>query len=423
MESEAKVSQLVEHLFRQEAAKIISSLAGSFGLRNLELVEDSVQEALLKALRLWSYGNIPPNPAAWLMQVARNHALDNLRRHTRWREKEEEFAHQQELSESPEAESIFSDQEIRDDQLRMIFACCHPALARESQIALTLKLLCGFSVEEISRAFLAAPETIAKRLTRARERLRSDAVPFEIPSGPQLASRLDSVLDVLYLLFNEGYNASQGEDLIRRDLCDEAIRLTNLLADHPVGDLPKTHALLALLLFQAARFAARLDPAGEMLLLQDQDRSIWDQHKISQAFLHLDRASSGKISEFHIQAGIAACHCAAQSYEATDWKKILLLYDLLLEMNGSPVIALNRAVALGKVAGPRTALDAIESMKGRETLKNYYLFYAVLGEFHLASKNAQEAEKNLRHALKLTSIRAEQHFLIRKLAALSKLTE
>ena len=243
MESEAQVSQIVEHLFRQEAGKITSALTGSFGLRNLELIEDSVQEALLKALRLWSYGNIPPNPPAWLMQVARNHALDNLRRSTRWHEKEEEIARQQQLSEVPEAEPIFADEEIKDDQLRMIFACCHPALARESQVALTLKLLCGFNVEEIARAFITKSETIAKRLTRARERLRTDAVPFEIPSGPQLGQRLDAVLDVLYLLFNEGYNASQGDELIRRDLCDEAIRLTSLLAEHPAGETPKTHAL------------------------------------------------------------------------------------------------------------------------------------------------------------------------------------
>ena len=364
MESEAQVGQIVEHLFRQEAGKITSALTGSFGLRNLELIEDSVQEALLKALRLWSYGNIPPNPPAWLMQVARNHALDNLRRSTRWHEKEEEIARQQQLSEVPEAEPIFADEEIKDDQLRMIFACCHPALWRESQVALTLKLLCGFNVEEIARAFITKSETIAKRLTRARERLRTDAVPFEIPSGPQLGQRLDAVLDVLYLLFNEGYNASQGDELIRRDLCDEAIRLTSLLAEHPAGDTPKTHALLALLLLQAARFSARIDARGEILLLQDQDRTSWDRKLMSLGMLHLDRAASGEsASEFHLQAGIAACHCAAESYEATDWPKIVLLYDLLLELNDSAVIALNRAVALSKVHGPAAGLTALDKIK------------------------------------------------------------
>jgi RNA polymerase sigma factor (sigma-70 family) len=415
MESEAQVSQIVEHLFRQEAGKITSALTGSFGLRNLELIEDSVQEALLKALRLWSYGNIPPNPPAWLMQVARNHALDNLRRSTRWHEKEEEIARQQQLSEVPEAEPIFADKEIKDDQLRMIFACCHPALARESQVALTLKLLCGFNVEEIARAFITKSETIAKRLTRARERLRTDAVPFEIPSGLQLGQRLDAVLDVLYLLFNEGYNASQGHELIRRDLCDEAIRLTNLLAEHPAGDTPKTHALLALLLLQAARFSARIDARGEILILQDQDRTSWDRKLMSLGMLHLGRAAGDSASEFHLQAGIAACHCADEVYEATDWQKIILLYDLLLELNDSAVIALNRAVALSKVHGPNAGLTALNKIKSRESLKDYYLFHAVLGEFQLASNHSREAESSFRHALSLTNIPTEQNFLRKRL--------
>jgi RNA polymerase sigma-70 factor (ECF subfamily) len=420
MESERQVSQIVEHLFRQEAGKITSALTGSFGLRNLELIEDAVQEALLKALRLWSYGNIPPNPPAWLMQVARNHALDNLRRGTRWHEKEEEIARQHQLSELPEAEPIFADEEIKDDQLRMIFACCHPALARESQVALTLKLLCGFNVEEIARAFITKSETIAKRLTRARERLRTDAVPFEIPSGPQLGQRLDAVLDVLYLLFNEGYNASQGDELIRRDLCDEAIRLTSLLAEHPAGDTPKTHALLALLSLQAARFSARIDARGEILLLEDQDRTVWNRKLITLGMLHLDRAAAGdSASEFHLQAGIAACHCAAESYEATDWRKIVLLYDLLLELNDSAVIALNRAIALSKVHGPKTGLTALDEIKDRESLKNYYLFYAVLGEFHLASNHSREAEDNFHHALSLTNIPAEQNFLRKRLRSIT----
>ena len=415
MESEARVSQLVEHLFRQEAAKIVSALARSFGLRNLELIEDSVQEALLKALRVWSYGKTPPNPAAWLMQVARNHALDALRRSTRWREKEEEIALEQRTGESADAPPVFSDEEIKDDQLRLIFACCHPALNTESQVALTLKLLCGLNVEEIARAFLASAETIAKRLTRARERLRTNVVPFEIPAGPQLKPRLDSVLDVLYLLFNEGYNASHGEDLIRRDLCDEAIRLTTLLTEHSACDTPKTHALLALLLFQAARFSARIGSAGEILVLQDQDRSVWDRQKISHAFYHLERASSGATSQFHLQAGIAACHCAAQSYQAIDWQKILLLYDLLLEQNDSPIVALNRAVALSKVRGPEAGLSALEEIRNSQALQKYYLFYAVRGELHLELEQYREAEENFRIGLSLTSMPAEQNFLRKKL--------
>lgn len=416
MEPEATVSQLVEHLFREEAGKIISALTGNFGLRNLELIEDAMQEALLKALRVWSYGTIPPNPAAWLMLVAKNHALDHLRRDTRWREKEEQIAIEQTQSGPAAAEAIFSEDEIKDDQLRMVFAACHPALARESQIALTLKLLCGFSVEEIARAFLTNHETIAKRLTRARERLQTNAVPFEIPAAPDLAPRLDTVLDVLYLLFNEGYNASQGEELIRRDLCDEAIRLTSLLAQHQSGDTPKTHALLALLLLQAARFSARINSAGEILLLQDQDRAIWDRNMIARGMIHLERAGTGDtISQFHLQAGIAACHCVAKTYDATDWKKILELYDMLLQIDNSPVIALNRAVALGKVKGADAGLAALEHITDDKMLNNYYLFHAVRGELYLETGRTADAAADFRRALGLTSIPAEQAFLRGKL--------
>lgn len=420
-EPKAKVGQIVEHLFRQEAGKMISALTGRFGFRNLELVEDAVQEALLKAFRQWSFGSIPKDPAAWLMQVAKNRALDVLRRNDRWREKETEIVIEQGRDRSKEPMLLFSDQEIKDDQLRMMFACCHPALARESQIALTLKILGAFSVDEIARAFLLPSETIAKRLTRARERLRKEAVPFEIPSGAELARRLDSILDVLYLLFNEGYNASHGRDLIRDDLSTEALRLTALVQEHPSGDTPKTHALFALLLFQAARFRARIGAADEILLLRDQDRTAWDPAMISQGLDHLHRASVGQeVSEFHLQAGIAACHCTALTYEATDWPKILLLYDLLLQLNGSPVVALNRAVALAKVRGFEAGLAALKEIEKRASLENYYLFYAVLAEFQLGLNQPREAEKNLRHAISLTSLPAELNFLETRLRSCSK---
>jgi RNA polymerase sigma factor (sigma-70 family) len=419
METEADVGRLVEHLFRQEAGKIVSALTGIFGLRNLELVEDAVQEALLKALRQWSYGKIPPNPAAWLMQVAKNQALDMLRRNTRFQEREEEIAAVllQHPALSAQPAITFTTEEIRDDQLRMIFACCHPELASENQAALTLKTLCAFSVGEISRAFLTSPETVAKRLTRARDRLRKAAVPFEIPTGPELSNRLDSVLDVLYLLFNEGYNASHGEDVIRRDLCDEAIRLATLLQEHPAGDEPRTHALLALFLLQAAHFPARIDASGDILLLPEQDRTRWDQEMIAKGLSHLNRSASGEeASVFHLQAGIAACHCTAKRYEETDWARILSLYDLLSTISDSPVIALNRAVAVARVRGPAAGLKAVAEIKNREALQNYYLFYAVLAEFCLKSKRYGEAEDNYRHALTLTSLPAEQSFLREGLA-------
>ena len=418
MEPEAKVSQLVEHLFREESGRMIAVLTGDFGLRHLELIEDAVQEALLKALRSWSYGSVPPNPSAWLMVVARNFALDNLRRDSRWREKEKQLT--ESAGQSFDPERVFLESEIKDDQLRMIFACCHPVLGPEAQVALTLKVLCGFSVEEMGRAFLLRPDTIAKRLTRARERLRTEAVPFEIPADAALSPRLDSALDVLYLLFNEGYNASQGADLIRHDLCREAIRLTSALQEHPAGDKPRTHALLALFYLQAARFAARTDPAGEILLLQEQDRAAWDRGMIAHGMQQLARARAGdEISRFHLQAGIAACHCAASSYNATDWRTILRLYDIFLEIDDSPVIALNRAVALAKVQGVPAGLEAVEAIKDRDELQRYYLFHAVRGELCLAAGRREEAAQHWQRALGLTNIPAEKNFLRRKLENLT----
>lgn len=413
----ANVGATVENLFRQEAGKIVAALTGVFGLRYLELAEDALQEALLKALRQWSYGNVPPNPAAWLMQVAKNRALDVVRRDARFREKENAIVKAMErhpaLSSAP---GTFMSDEIRDDQLRLIFACCHPALPGEARVALTLKTLCGFGIGEIARAFLTTPETIAKRLTRARDRLRKAAVPFEIPSGPELAARLDSVLDVVYLLFNEGYNASHGHELIRGALCDEAIRLATMLSEKAVTERPKTHALLALFFLQAARFPARIDTAGEILLLQDQDRSRWNQELIAKGMAHLERAAAGqKPTAFHLQAGIAACHCLARTYEETDWAKILSLYDLLMKINASPVAALNRAVALAKVRGSAAGLKALDEIKNPEALRRYYLFYAVRAEFCAELGRHEEASENYRQALSLTEIPAEREFLMRQL--------
>jgi RNA polymerase sigma factor (sigma-70 family) len=416
-DAKPNVGQTVEHLFRHEAGRIVAALTGIFGLRHLELVEDALQEALLKALRQWSYGNLPPNPGAWLTQVAKNHALDSVRRDARFREKEDAIVAATE--EHPALSALpgkFMPDEIRDDQLRLIFACCHPALPAKVRVALTLKTLCGFSVIEIARAFLATPETVAKRLTRARERLRQAAVPFEIPSGPELAVRLDSVLDVLYLLFNEGYNASQGSDVIRRDLSDEAIRLAGLLSDHPASNTPKTHALLALFLFQASRFPARVDPEGEILRLQEQDRSLWNRELIAQGMGHLERAGTGhEVSEFHLQAGIASCHCLARKYEETDWSRILSLYDILVQVTGSPVVRLNRAVAVAKVRGPAAGLASLDEIKNEGPVRRYYLFYAVRADLLSELGREDEATKDYEEALRLTELPAERKFLLGRL--------
>jgi len=414
---EPDVTGVVEHLFRQEAGKMVATLTGIFGLHNLALAEDVVQEALLKALRQWSFGAIPENPAAWLMQVAKNQALDVLRRHARLSKKKEEIAAtmQQHPAFGAPASAAAAD-EIKDDQLRMIFACCHPALAQESQVALTLKTLCGLSVGEIARAFLVGEETIAKRLTRARQRLKQSGAPFEIPETNEVSARLATVQEVLYLVFNEGYNASHGPDLIRRDLSEEAIRLARLLAQHSITKTPATCALLALFLLQAARFPARTSTEGEILLLEEQDRTSWDQQLIAEGMAYLERAASGeKLSSFHLQAGIAACHCASATYAATDWAQILSLYDDLVRLNNSPVIALNRAVALAKVKGAEAALAAVVKVKNGGALEGYYLFHAVLGELRLQLGDHAGAEENYRRALTMTDLPAEKSFLLKKL--------
>jgi RNA polymerase sigma-70 factor (ECF subfamily) len=406
---------LVAHLFRHEAGRIVSTLTRVFGLDRIDLAEDVVQEALLKALQQWPYNGIPENPGAWIMQVAKNQALDVLRRERSLRDKEGEIVAEV-LHEHAGESELFLPDDIEDDQLRMMFACCHPSLPPEAQVALTLKTLCGFGTSEIARAFLSNDETIHKRLVRARQRLREAKAAFEIPSGHDLARRRESVMQVLYLLFNEGYNASRGEELVRKELCEEAIRLCRLLAQHRAGNVPKAHALLALMLLHGSRLPARVDDLGNILLLKEQDRSLWNRQMISDGLRELDASAGGEeISHYHLEAGIAACHCLAESYEDTQWTRILTLYDMLVQVDDSPVISLNRAVALSHVRGPDEAIRAVEEMRNRTQLDGYYLLYAVLGEFHMALRNHEEAARNYRKALELTQIRSEQTLLSQRL--------
>jgi RNA polymerase sigma-70 factor (ECF subfamily) len=422
----SNVPQLVESLFRHEAGRIIATLIRIFGLGNMALAEDLVQDALLRALRVWSYGEIPRDPAAWIMQVAKNQTLDLLRRESYLKSKEQEIVRwlEQRSLDAAAFDSLFLNQEIEDDQLRMMFACCHPMLSPESQVALTLKTLCGFSVSEISRAFLTSEAALAKKLVRARQKIKEADIPFEIPSGEGLQPRLDSVLHTLYLLFNEGYKASCGESLVREELCKEAVRLTGLLVKHPAGNLPKTHALLALMLLAAGRLSTRIDPEGNILLLKDQDRSEWDRTLISQGLLHLAQSSAGdEISEYHLQAGIAACHCAAQTYESTNWDHILSLYNRLITINHSPVVALNRAIAVAQVHDPRAGIEAVSLIPDQKRLKSYYLFYAVLAEFHWQLEDYPTAAAHYRRALELSPITAERSFLTRRLQSSEELTD
>lgn len=414
------ISQLADHLFRQEAGKLVSVLTGIFGIDRLQLAEDVVQEAMVRALQTWPYYGVPKNPAAWLTQAAKNLALDTIRREKTFQEKQPQIiAHIEQLpGEAETGSSPTFATEIKDDRLRMMFACCHPLISREDQVALALKTLCGFSPPEIAKAFLTTEAAIAKRLTRAKQRIREAGIRFEIPEGDELQRRLDAVLQSLYLLFNEGYKASSGETLIREDLCHEAIRLTGLLAEHPAGNQPKTHALLALMLLNAARIPSRTDNAGNLLRLQDQDRSRWNHPLVARGLFHLTQSAAGQeLSEYHLQAGIAACHCAARDYAATDWGHILELYDRLIEFDDSPVVALNRAVAVAEVHGPQAGIEAVGAIRNLQSLESYYLLHAVLGEFESRLNHSPAAAAHFRKAMQLAEIKSEQAFLAKRLQA------
>jgi RNA polymerase sigma-70 factor (ECF subfamily) len=411
-----EVVQVVEHFFRHEASKMVATLTGIFGLEHLGLAEDVVQEAMVRALQTWPFYGVPRNPAAWIMRASRNLALDVVRREKVFRDKEPEIIHlvEQEGASADPAAGV--DQKIADDTLRMMFVCCHPVIPPEAQVALALKTLCGFSPAEIAKAFLTSEAAIAKRLTRAKQKIREARIPFEIPADAALAGRLDGVLQSLYLLFNEGYKASSGQKLVREETCLEAIRLAVLLAEHPAGNQPKTHALLALMLMNAARIPARLDGEGNLLRLQEQDRGLWDQPMIAQGLFHLAQSAAGEvISEYHLQAGIAACHCAGRDYASTDWRQILELYDRLVEFDDSPVVALNRAVALAEVHGPQAGMDSLSEIQNLPSLETYYLLYAVLGEFESRLRHPRAATVHFRKSLQLAEIKSEQAFLSKRL--------
>jgi RNA polymerase sigma factor (sigma-70 family) len=410
-----RVGRLVDHLFRHKAGQMVSTLTRIFGVGNLQLAEDVVQETLLQALQQWPYRGVPDNPSAWIVQVAKNRALDVLRREANLRQV---LARVSQPPLEDIGETAFSlDDPLGNDQLTMMFMCCHPALPRETQVALTLKTVGGFGVSEIARAFLVPEATIAQRLVRAKRKLREEEIDFALPRTEELPERLDAVLQVLYLLFNEGYTAYRGEDLVRHELCAEAIRLCWLLTGHAIADQPKVHALLALMLLQASRLSTRVDAEGNLLLLSEQDRSQWDRAAIQAGLHQLKRAAAGdELTEYHLVAGIAASHAVAESYEATDWKKILFYYDSLLRVNRSPIIALNRAVAVAMLEGPRAGVAALDQIKDDPALRNYYLLPATYGELYERSGESERAAAYYREALALMGNEAERRFLLKKLA-------
>jgi RNA polymerase sigma-70 factor (ECF subfamily) len=407
------VHQTVDHLFRHEAGKMVSVLSKLLGLRHLDIAHDIVQDTLLQALSTWTYNGLPDNPAAWLTKVAKNKAVDYLRRDRNFQANispQYSYLFRSEYILTPTIHQLFEEDEIQDSQLRMIFACCHPSIPVESQIALSLKTLCGLSSSEIARAFLTNEETVNKRIFRAKEKIRNENIELDLPSTDELSLRFDAVLKCLYLLFNEGYNSSHPDQLIREELCEEAMRLTYLLTLHQITNIAKTQALLALFCFQTSRLHARLDDKGNIILLKYQDRAKWYQPLIQKGFLYLDKAVTEpfETSVYHLEAAIACLHASAKSFEETDWKNICFLYEQLYRLQPTSVVALNKAIASAFANDKQSALKELMQIKG---LENYYLYHTSIGEVYYELNNKTEAKKYFEKALALTNSKKEQQLL------------
>ena len=410
------VAPLIEHFFRHEAGRLVAVLTNIFGWQNFDLVEEMVQSTLVDALQSWRIRGIPDNPSGWMHRVAKNKVLDALRRQGIAQRVSKEWASRRS---NPEAtiDELFLDSQIEDSQLRMMFACCHPRLARENQLALTLKALGGFGISEIARALLIAEDAVKKRLQRATRDLVDNQVSLEAPPESELAGRLNVVHQVLYLIFNEGYSATGGERAIRVDLCEEAARLCYLLCAHPSCSTPSTFALMALMLFHAARLEARLDVRGSILLMEEQDRSRWDRTLIVSAKNYLDRSAQGTVmSPYHLEAGIAMYHCLAASYEETDWPAILRLYDALLSLHRSPVYLLNRAIVIAQIDGPSAGIQALTALEPAAALEHYHLYDATLGELYRRAGDFSRARQHLESARRKTDSIFDHEIIDRRLA-------
>jgi RNA polymerase sigma factor (sigma-70 family) len=391
-----------------------------FGPQNLQLVEDVVQDTLLKAFNNWKINGLPQNTSAWIFTVARNKAVDVLRQQKRQLKYAKNITPllQSEYTLVPTVQEMVNTNTIDDDQLRMMFVCCHPCLSTEAQVSLILKTLCGFSVNEIAKAFVTSYDAIEKRLCRARQSFRENNVQFELPLNVGLNNRIDSVLLAIYLLFNEGYNATQHKDLIRKDLIHEAIRLCELMLRSNAIKHTNCHALLALICFTACRNDTRLDAHGNILLLKDQDRSKWDKQLIENGMYHLEASTAGEtISKYHMEAGIAYAHVRASVYAHTNWKNILSCYDLLIQYYPSPIAELNRAIVIAELYGATEGIKTIEAIKDIESLKRYYLLPATLGEMHLQLLQSEKAKAYFLEAITLTQSEKERALLKEKINA------
>ena len=412
--------ELHEHLFRREAGRIVATLTRIFGVENLALAEDVTQDAFCRALEVWPFRGVPDNPSAWLMATAKHRAVDVLRRERTARTLAPELGRLLESDEklAPAVEELFRTDAIKDDQLRMMFSCCHPRLPETAQVALMLHILCGFSVDEVAGAFVSTRAAIEKRLSRAKQTFAGSERLFEIADAPDFAARLPAVHRALYLLFNEGYHGASPESAVRVELCREALRLAALLFEHPLGATPATYALSALMCLLAARLPARLDAAGNLSALADQDRSRWDPELMAEGQLLLDRSATGpELTEYHVEAAIAAVHASAACVEDTNWAQIVSLYDTLMTIRPSPVVALNRAIAVAQREGPDRGLEEIGAIADRDRLANYPFYHAALGELELRRGQGDAARGHFAAALALARNATERQFLAQRMEA------
>lgn len=412
--------EISDHLFRHEAGRMLSALTRVFGVHNLALAEDVVQDAFCRALEVWSFRGVPVNPSAWLMAVAKNRALDILRRQRTANTFAPELGRllESEWTRAPIVDEILAADAIQDNMLRMMFSCCHPRLSEAAQVALILNILCGFSVDEIASAFTSSHAAIEKRIVRSKKVLAESKRLFDTALPADFADRLPAVQRALYLLFNEGYHGASPERSVRTELCHEAIRLAAVLLQHPLGKTSSTYALAALMTLTAARLPARTDAAGNLIALFEQDRTLWDRTRLSEGSRLLELSASGaELTGYHIEAALASVHAGARSAEETDWTAIVSLYDTLLQVDPSPVVALNRAVAVAQRDGPDRGLAAIKAIPDPDRLAGYPFYPAALGELELRRGNGERAHTHFQEALKRARNPMERRFFQQRLAA------